>query len=106
MYSPTAVASIKDLEIEDNKAMVHTEKSYNLLLVYEASVMHVNSELKNMVSKSVPQLCDALYTCKLRAANMVSESVPQPTTENFDLGPSGLAPLPTHPKTVFHPFEV
>ena len=68
MYSPIAETSIKDLEIEDNKAMVHTEKSYNLLLVYEASVMHVNSELKSMVSKSVPQLCDALCTCKLGTA--------------------------------------
>ena len=28
MYSPIAEASIKDLEIKDNKAMVHTEKSY------------------------------------------------------------------------------
>ena len=28
MYSPVAEASIKDLEKEDNKAMVHTEKSY------------------------------------------------------------------------------
>ena len=28
MYSPIAAASIKDLEIKDNKAMVHTEKSY------------------------------------------------------------------------------
>ena len=27
MYSPIAEASIKDLEIKDNKAMVHTEKS-------------------------------------------------------------------------------
>ena len=26
MYSPIAEASIKDLEIKDNKAMVHTEK--------------------------------------------------------------------------------
>ena len=28
MYSAIAEASIKDLEIKDNKAMVHTEKSY------------------------------------------------------------------------------
>ena len=28
MYSPIAEASIKDLEIKDNKAIVHTEKSY------------------------------------------------------------------------------
>ena len=28
MHSPIAEASIKDLEIKDNKAMVHTEKSY------------------------------------------------------------------------------
>ena len=28
MYSPIAEASIKDLEIKHNKAMVHTEKSY------------------------------------------------------------------------------
>ena len=28
MYSPIAEASIKDLEIKENKAMVHTEKSY------------------------------------------------------------------------------
>ena len=28
MYSPIARASIKDLEIKHNKAMVHTEKSY------------------------------------------------------------------------------
>ena len=28
MYSPIAEASIKDLEIKDNKGMVHTEKSY------------------------------------------------------------------------------
>ena len=28
MYSPVAEASIKDLKIKDNKAMVHTEKSY------------------------------------------------------------------------------
>ena len=26
MYSPITEASIKDLEIKDNKAMVHTEK--------------------------------------------------------------------------------
>ena len=28
MHSPIAKASIKDLEIKDNRAMVHTEKSY------------------------------------------------------------------------------
>ena len=28
MHSPIAEASIKDLEIKDNRAMVHTEKSY------------------------------------------------------------------------------
>ena len=28
MYSPITEASIKDLEIKDNKGMVHTEKSY------------------------------------------------------------------------------
>ena len=28
MCSPVAEASIKDLEIKDNKAMVHTEKNY------------------------------------------------------------------------------
>ena len=28
MYSPIAEASIKDLEIKDDKAMVRTEKSY------------------------------------------------------------------------------
>ena len=28
MYSPKAEASIKDLEIKENKAMVHTEMSY------------------------------------------------------------------------------
>ena len=27
MYSPIAEASIKDLEIKDNKAVVHTEKT-------------------------------------------------------------------------------
>ena len=31
MYSPTVEASINDLEIIDNKAMVHTEKSYKEL---------------------------------------------------------------------------
>ena len=28
LYSPLAEASIKDLEIKENKAMVHTEKNY------------------------------------------------------------------------------
>ena len=28
MHSPLAEVSIKDLEIKDNRAMVHTEKSY------------------------------------------------------------------------------
>ena len=31
MYSPITETSVKDLEIKDNKAMVHTEKSYKVL---------------------------------------------------------------------------
>ena len=39
MYSPIAAASIKDLEIKDNKAMVHTEKSYPNLRIYHSKCL-------------------------------------------------------------------
>ena len=52
MYSAIAKASIKDLEIKDNKAMVHTEKSYKENNVSRLPLKEVIESIKTRYVRS------------------------------------------------------